>query len=170
MSEAAPVRRRAVKKPPVMLTKVARDLLRPASAADAERLERFRIGGEIACEVREIRNLGFHKKYWALINFLFDIWEETMPRQQWRGREVKANIDRFRDNLTILTGRFDPTYNIRGEVQLDAHSISFASMQQEEFEKLFSDTIDIALSKVLDRPDLDQAKVRQIVDQIMHFS
>lgn len=152
------------------MKKVAKDLFRPATEQDAERLERFTVGAEVACDLREMRNYQFHKKYFALINYLFGIWEETMPPSEWRGHQVRANIDKFRDDLTILTGRFDATYNVRGEVQLDAHSISFASMDQEEFEKLYSDTINVALAKVLHRPDLNEEIVREMVDQILHFT
>lgn len=170
MSETAERKRRAAKRPPILLTKVAKDLFRPASEQDLDRLARFKTGSTVACEVREMRNIAFHRKYFALINFLFGIWEETMPKMEWRGHEVRAEINKFRGDLTVLTGRFDATYNVRGEVQCEPHSISFASMGEEEFEKLYSDTINVALEKVLDRPELNEAKVREIVDQILHFT
>lgn len=169
MSDTAERKRRAAKRPPIRMTKVAKDLFRPATEEDLERLGRFRTGATIACDVREERNYKFLQKYMVMVKFLFDIWEETMPRQQWRGQEVRANIDRFRGDLTILTGRCDATYNVRGEVRLEPHSVSFASMGEEEFEQLFSETINVALAKVLNRPDLDEARVRQIVDQLLHF-
>lgn len=167
--EAGVKRTKRQGKPPVMLRKLGNGCLAPASERDAERLKRFKPGADVSCELKLIRNGSFHRKYFALLNFIFGIWEETMPRRRWRNHEVRASFERFREDIIILTGRFDAIYNIQGEVRMEAHSISFARMEQEEFEALYSQTIDVALQKVLNRPDLDEATVRRTVDDLLRY-
>lgn len=152
-----------------LLVKTPQGYLAPSDEEAAERLKKVKVGAIVRCDIKQMRNYDFHKKFFALVKFLFDIWEETMPRAEYRGRPILPNIDKFRRDLVILTGRYTATYNVRGDVQLEADSISFASMSQAEFEQLYSDVINVALAKVLDRPDLSEEKLRQHLDAIMHF-
>lgn len=153
----------------IMMTKTPAGALIPASEDDSDKLRKIKAGATVRCTITQPRNIGYHRKFFSMLTFLFGIWEETMPRQQYRGHDVKPNIDRFRHDLIVLSGRYRATYNVRGEVRLEAESISFASMSQESFEALFSDIINIALAKVLDRPDLTEEKIRAYCEQVMAY-
>lgn len=153
----------------ITLVKSANGSLIPFSEEDQEKLRKFKTGSALGCEIAQMRNPQYHRKFFSLVKFLYDIWSEAVPPATYRGVEVKPSIERFRKDLIILTGRFTAHYNIRGEVRVEADSISFAKMSQEEFEKLFSEVIDIGLSKVINRPDLTQEKVRRLVDQLIQY-
>lgn len=153
----------------VWMVKSPSGSLVPAFEDDLEKLRKIRAGASVRCEISQPRNPGFHRRFFALIKFLFDIWSETLPPMQYKGQEVQPSIDRFRKDLTILAGRYTAHYNIRGECRLEADSISFASMSQEEFEKLYSEIINVALRKVINRPDLDEDSIRRLVDQLMSY-
>lgn len=153
----------------LLMTKTPAGALIPASEEEAEKLRKIKSGATVRCDIRQMRNYQFHKKFFSLVKFLFGIWEESVPRQLYRGVEVRPNIDRFRKDLIILSGRYEATYNVRNEVRLEAKSISFASMSEEEFERLFSDVINIALERVINRPDLSEEKIRQYCDQLMQY-
>ena len=153
----------------LLMTKTPSGALIPVSEEEAEKLRRIKSGATVRCDIRQMRNYKFHKKFFSLIKFLFDIWEDGVPRSLYRGIEVRPNIDRFRKDLIILSGRYDATYNVRGEVRLEAKSISFASMSEDEFERLFSDVINIALERVINRPDLSEEKIRQYCDHLMQY-
>lgn len=152
-----------------MLIKSPTGALVPFSEEDAAGLRKIKTGAPVRCEITQVRNPAFHRKFFALIKFLFDIWAERVPRKTYKGVEVQPSIERFRKDLTILAGRYVAHYNIRGEVRLEAESISFASMGQEEFETLYSSVIDVALKKVIDAPDLTPDRVRNLVDQLMAY-
>ena len=154
----------------VVLQRAPNGALIPVDDEQAEKLSKIKAGVAVRAEIVQIRNYEFHKKFFSLISMLFDIWEETVPETEYRGVVVRANKTRFRKDLIILTGRFDATYNVRGEVRLEAHSISFGRMSQETFEQLFSDIIDVALKKVLNRPDLTEASIREHVDRILRYT
>ena len=153
----------------VICKKLPNGTLAPETEGDAELLRSIKSGVATRVKITRIRNYRFHRKLFALIAFLFDIWESGVEPMKYRGMDVLPNIEKFRRDLVILSGRYVATYNVRGEVQLEAKSISFASMSEDEFERLFSDILDIALAKVINRPDLTAEKVREYCEQVMAY-
>ena len=62
-------------------------------------------------------------------------------------------LRRFKRDL----GYFSSTYNERGEKEIEYGSISFAAMEQYEFERFYNQCIDLVLDKYikgLDKQDL----------------
>ena len=154
----------------LLLTKQPSGALAPYDEEQADKLAKIKAGAVVRADIAQMRNVKFHRKFFALINFLFGIWEEGMPVVEYRGNAIKPNKRRFRKDLIILTGRHEATFNIRGEMRLEAHSIAFGRMSEEEFEKLFSDVIDVALNRVLNRPDLTEERIRDYCDQVLRYS
>ncbi len=142
----------------------------PATDEDAEALRKIKAGAAVRVEVKQIRNYKFLQKFFCLAKYAFDIWSETIPQKEYKGQPVKPDFDRFRRDLIILTGRFDATYNARGEVRLEAKSISFGSMGEDEFEKLYSDTIDVVLQKILTGTKLTEDQLRNYVDNVLAYT
>ena len=153
----------------VILQKLPSGALAPTGEEEAEKLKRLKIGAGVRCEVVQIRNYRFFKKYWALVKYLFGLWEEWLPRERYRGQEVRANLKKFQEGLTILTGRYTPVSDVLGRTTLQAHSISFAKMEEDEFQQLYSDTIQVALGRVLSGLNLNEAAVRAHVDEILRY-
>jgi uncharacterized protein DUF1367 len=141
----------------------------PDTAEDWETCKRFKLGEVVKAEVVHPRNLKFHRKFFALIQVGFDLWEEVGVRAQYKGEEVRPNIERFRKDVTILAGHAKPVVNLRGEVRMEADSIAFGKMDEETFEKLFSATIDVILRKVL-RGKVPEARLREMVDAVLEFA
>lgn len=152
-----------------ILVKLPNGALAPDSEEGAELLRGFKVGQGIRCSLTRVRNYQFHKKWFALAKYAFDIWADTMPRMEFRGQQVQPNFDRFRKDLIILAGYYEPVFNARGELRVEPKSISFANMGEEEFEKLFSATIDAILQKVLTGTDIDERTLRNHVDNILRF-
>jgi hypothetical protein len=153
----------------VILHKLSNGLMSPANDEEAFKLKKLKIGAGVRCNVSQMRNYKFHKRWFVLANLAFDIWKETNPPIEHRGDVIQPNFEVFREDLTILTGYYTKEFNIKGELRLKAKSISFASMTQDEFEGLYSATINTILGRVLDRPDLDEEKMRAWVEQVMTF-
>jgi hypothetical protein len=151
------------------MTRGAGATLVPLDEAGAEAIGRVAHGEEVWCKIVRKRNPAFHRKFFALIDLLYGIWSETVPQKTYRGVEVRPNRDRFRRDLIILTGRYDATYSAVGEVRLEAHSISFARMSEDEFEVLFSDVIQVGLTRILSGNRWTEEAIRHHVDQILAF-
>ena len=144
---------------------VAPSTFRAATPYDQEDLKRFKVGDVMEAKVTRVRNPQFHKKMFALFNFAYDHFN---PVAVYRGEKVLKNYERFRQDITILAGYGDPVVNLRGDVRMVARSISFASMSEDDFEKLYSNVIDVILSRVLtnyNKDDLDN-----VIDQLMSYA
>lgn len=109
------------------------------------------------------RNQRFHRKFFALLEIGFDAWEPTLEHD---GNPVEKNFEQFREDVTILAGHYVQTWTLDGEMRLRAKSISFASMDDEEFERVYSSVADVLLSRVLSRYE-GRSELDRVVDQIL---
>lgn len=153
----------------VLLKRLQNGAFIPADTDSADGLARIKPETFVRCTITKIRNVGHHRKWFTLVGMLYDMWSERMSPQTYRGVEVLPNKDRFRRDLIIMTGRYNATYDVMGGVHLEAHSISFANMGQDEFEKLYSDTIQVALSKIIGTQGLTEDELRRRVDLVMQY-
>jgi len=110
---------------------------------DVEKLNKFKTGDVYEVEIKLKRNQKFHKKVFSFLNFCFAHWKGDNEFQD----EAKQ-FDVFRANLTVLAGFYDSFYNIKGEVRVEAKSLSYGSMSQEEFEKFYTAAINAAMKHI----------------------
>lgn len=120
----------------------------PASEEASDLLRKIKVGTALSVEIKRIRNYKFHKKMFALFKLAFDVWEPETP-QTYKGEAVSKDFDRFRKDMTILAGFYKAVYNARGEVRLEAESLSFASMAEDRFEKVFRAVLNVVWNRVL---------------------
>ncbi len=139
-------------------------------AGDSAPTARFKIGEIYPADIVEMHNGAFFRKWWALVSTVYDIWKERMPEKVINGRQVATSMERFRKDITILAGYYDPVYNANGEVRLEAASISWAKMSPETFEKLYSDTINAALHKILPGLGLSEAELKDWAERVLRFA
>lgn len=145
----------------------------PADDEAREDIKRFPVGSVARMEVKLMRNYQFHKKYFALVDLGFQYFADNCPQQEYKGKPVLPNLNRFRKDVAIMAGFFTPTWNIRGELRVDAESISFASMSQERFEQLYDATIRVLLEKVFNGQRVakwSEAELRSVLEQIEQFA
>ena len=113
-----------------------------------------------------VRNLAFHRKGFAMLKTAFDLWCEHIEPVQYEGVDVKPDFETFREKLTIQAGFYTVAFDLRGKVTFKAESLSFASMSEERFAKVYSAYIDTILDQVLvgiiERKALDAAVERII--------
>lgn len=153
----------------IILTKMANGMLAPATEEDAEKLKKVKAGRGVRVQLTQIRNYEFHKRWFALVTYAFEMWSDIKGPMEHKGQQIQPNFNRFRKDLTILAGYYETVFNVRGELRLEAKSISFGSMEQDEFERLYSATINAVLSKILTGSGLTEEKLRNYVDQVMSF-
>ncbi|HHS83691.1 MAG TPA: DUF1367 family protein [Gammaproteobacteria bacterium] len=143
------------------------DGFRPNSLEDAELIKRWKIGDVARLNLTKPRNYENHKRYFALLDIAFDHWEPEITEH--KGFPVEKNRERFRKDIAIAAGYYTHNVNaITGDLRLDAKSIAFGKMDEIEFNKLFSKTIDVVLKYILTnytRDDIDR-----VVNEIVGFS
>lgn len=112
-----------------LLVKKTQTGLRPMYDSDFEIYSKIPLGAEFEIDYKQKRNILFHRKYFALLKMVFE------------NQEIYSNIEDLRLDLIIETGRYTEQTNIfTGEIKKVAHSISFASLDEIGFSKLYEET------------------------------
>ncbi|HEX8784193.1 MAG TPA: DUF1367 family protein [Steroidobacteraceae bacterium] len=149
-------------------------VLRPADAAAIEWLGKLRQGQPVMIDVRLPRNVRFLRKWFALVNIGYDFWSESYEDRPalHKGEPVLPNRDRFRKDITIMAGFYHHEVNLQGEVRVEADSLRFGSMTAEQFEDLYSSTINVLLTLVFNGkrcPLWTETQLREMAEQILEF-
>lgn len=137
----------------------------PATPADEDKISSIKSGQFIEADIKQKRNLKFHRKFFAMLNIGFEAFEPDIKAYQ--GLVAVKNFERFRKDVIIMAGFYDATYDIQGNLKLEAHSISFSKMGEDEFNKVYNACCNVLLMKVLHnytRGDLDR-----VVEQLTRF-
>jgi hypothetical protein len=97
------------------------------------------------------RNAKFHRKFFAMLNVGFDAWDPMRERKRntYKGVVIAKNFEQFREDVTILAGYRECYFDLDGRMRVKAKSISFANMEQDEFERLYSAVADVLLELFL---------------------
>ena len=124
----------------------------PLHDSDHDLKQRLRVGTTVRCRVSLPRNYRFHKKFFALVRLTFD--NLPLPLlERWNVRSEDDMLRRFKRDL----GYFSSTVNERGEREIEYRSISFAAMDEQEFERFYDDCVNLVLYSYIpgiDRQDL----------------
>lgn len=124
----------------------------PLHDSDLDLKKRLRVGSVVRCKVSNPRNYEHHKKFFALVWLTFDNLPLPLV-EKWNIRNEYDMLRRFKRDL----GYFTNTINEYGEHEIEYLSISFAAMEQHEFEQFYNQCIDLVLFKYIkgiDKQDL----------------
>jgi len=122
-------------------------ILVPADQTSAEFVGKLIKNDVVTSNFVKPRNYRFHKKWFSLVKFAFDNW--TPPEIKHRGSFVQKDFDNFRGNIIILTGHNKTVFNLDGSFEVKPKSISFAKMNEKEFDVLYSKTKVVILDNIL---------------------
>jgi len=111
----------------------------------------------LSCEIKRPRNIQFHRKYFALLNIAYE------------NRQILDNMtfDQFRKEIIKRSGFYDEYRDFLGMMIYDAKSISFAKMKADEFEELYSRSINVILKYIL--VGMKDEELRKSVNLIIGF-
>ncbi len=98
--------------------------------SDYEKLKKIKAGKMVMCKITNPRNIGFHRKFFALIKMIY------------QNQEHYNNSDDLRADLIVSAGFYEKRITFFGEEVLKPKSISFSSMKQEEFDDLYNRVLD----------------------------
>ena len=101
----------------------------PIYPSDFDNKRKLKLGEDYECDIKNPRNVGFHRKFFALLNIGHENTKLEMP------------FATYRKYLTVKAGFFTAYQTPKG-VYYDPDSISFASMNQDQFEDLYSRVLD----------------------------
>ncbi len=127
----------------IEVRKEAGGVLHPVSDMDADALTKFKTGEQYQIEIKRTRNPAFHRKTFAFFNFCYAHWQGDREFMDERGQ-----FDVFRNNLTVTAGFYNEYYNLKGEVRIEAKSLSYGSMDADEFESHYQALIAAAMRHI----------------------
>lgn len=152
----------------LVLQKTPAGALIPADGPSAEFIQRLKVGAGLRGEFKRQRNPKFHRKVFALFQLAFDLWDA--PALEYRGQPVAKSFDRFRRDLTILAGHYEAVTNLKGEIRLEAKSLSFASMDEDEFEQVYRSILTAVWERILKAKGYGSAaEVDRVVAELLRF-
>lgn len=137
----------------VVLMKVTGGYMLPVTQQDVEALAKIKEGDGIECSFTKKRQLWYHKKFFALLNYAYDVWEP--PEVKWQIREADEpvtavkNFERYRKDIIIKAGYYEIVVNLKGEARAEAQSISFDNMDEDAFSMLFGKVLGVIIDLVL---------------------
>lgn len=133
------------------------------------RLKNLEAGELITFDVKLPRNSKFHRRYFAMLNLAYEMWEPNRKWKSYKGVAVQKNFERFRSDVLIQAGYYSQTFDLDGNMKLEAQSISFASMDDIAFERVYNAVLTVLLEKVLITYK-DRDEVNEIIESMMRFA
>jgi len=131
----------------------------PADGISAESLSQLPHEEVFKVVLTRPRSIGHHRKFFALIRALYD----SLP-----DKSGYPTMDNFLTAIKIGIGHIDMYETASGAKYPVPKSISFANMQQDEFNQFYDSVIDLVLTSILPnfkREDIER-KINEIIDGV----
>lgn len=140
----------------ILLTRTLSGLC-PADDYARTKLAKVKLGATVAVEYRQPRNGPMHRRFWALCQMIHD------------NCEGYGSAEQVSDHLKILSGHCTPIASkTTGEVYLLPKSISFANMDQGEFEDFWGRAVKAVCEHLL--PGVSEAEVENEILKLVGAS
>ena len=124
--------------------------LQPLYPSDYDNKRKLKLGVDYECEIRNPRNIKFHRLFFALVNLGHENTDLDMP------------FETYRKYILMKAGYFK-TYQTPKGVFYEADSISFASMEQDVFEEVYSRVLDVIIKEI-------GSTKEEVIKQLMDFA
>lgn len=111
--------------------------LKAAYNSDLENLKKLKEGVIYEVNIKNPRNLGFHRKFFALINLVYE------------NQEVFDNSEDLRYYLIMKAGFYKKVETPKGEFMFIPKSLKFDKMDNVEFEEVYNGVIKVIEKELL---------------------
>ncbi len=139
-----------------MVTKDRMGALRAADEASTESLRTLAPGEIYKVELTRPRNLKFHRLFMGLLTEVHKNLPDEMTAKY-------PTVDRLLWEVKIQTGHFDMHETLGGKFVPIPKSISFARMEQGDFDKFFSNAIGVVRKFII--PGISERELRDAIDE-----
>jgi len=121
----------------------------PLYNSDLDTKKKLKIGETYEATIVKPRNVAFHRKFFALINMVYE------------NQDKYNNIEHLRRDLTIASGFYEQHETFTGQIRTEPKSISFAKMSQDDFDKFYSAFI-VSINKYF---DFGESEIKENIEQ-----
>lgn len=116
--------------------------LKPADEGAEEAMRKLPLDKIVAVKIKRPRNLGHHRKFFALLKLVYE------------NQELYESEAALLAAIKIATGHCVPITLVSGQKAFIPSSISFASLDQTEFEKFWDKVCNLVCAKII--PNLNR--------------
>jgi hypothetical protein len=109
-------------------------------------LEKKKVLDVIHADFKKSRNPAFHRKGMSLLSLAYEYWEPGELNNEFG--KVQKQFDRFRKDLTILAGHYEQFFRLDGTTRVEAKSLSFGSMDEEEFATVYQSLLTVIMEHI----------------------
>lgn len=127
----------------------------PMYDSDYDEKQRLKVGDTVLCSIKRPRNYEFHKKFFALLRLTVT----NLPHLIQQQMQIFTEEDML-DCLKVELGLYTTVLH-GGKQIIKTGSISFAKMDESEFERFFQRSVDVILRIYLRGTDR-QALIEEI--------
>ena len=120
---------------------------------------KIKTGRDYLFEAKSPRNPRFHKKFWALLKTVYDAQYKF------------SNVEGLKAFLLVKSGYFTGFLGSEGQYMCIPDSISFASMDEENFSKVYDACIDTSISFLEEQGifSYNNENLKEIISEIVRF-
>jgi len=137
-------------------------VLKPYDRTEAEKLHKMREGEAYKVKVSMLRNVRFHRKFFALLGIVFDNLPESIGVKTPDGQQVVIrSVADLLWQIKMQIGHYEQKITLGGKITYEAKSISFASMDEAEFQDFYSQAVDVILKYFL--PESNREELEEVV-------
>ena len=129
--------------------------LQPIDDEGRDLIQKIGTGEQVKVKISRPRNIGHHRKMFALFRFAFDHWEPPQdPEIEAKyGMAPEKSFDNFWRELLCIGGYYHLVWNTDGALRKRPNSISFSNMGQEEFDEVYRAMLRVAWNVVFQHID-----------------
>lgn len=152
----------------VLMCKTPAGGLAPLGQDATEEVAKLKVGQPVWVDAVRTGNNKLFRKWFVLLDIGFEAFEPpVITSGQFAGITPEKNRERFRKEVLIQAGFYELVATLDGRVRVEAKSVSPDRMPPEEFERLYSATINVLLKLVM--RDKTEAQMREWVETILRF-
>ena len=140
--------------------------LSPSDPETVEWFNKLKAGQIVSAEFKKVRNVKNLQRWFVLLTLAYDNWDPG--RINSRYGVPQKNFDRFRSDVLIKAGYYKLVVRLDGSILFEPQSVSFAMMTEEEFQKLFSKTIDVLIENVYGS-NMTKEEIENAVNMYLSF-
>ncbi len=135
-----------------------KELYAPVYESDIEASRKLKEGQRVvgSTSKSDIRNVGHHRKAFALLKLAFENMPESLSNQF-------SSLEAFRQEITMQIGYYDRRRSLSGREYYIPRSWKFSEMDQAEFGEMYSKIVDFICQFILPETEREELE-KEIID------
>ncbi len=129
----------------INLKKIQGGVFVAADDHEEEKAKNFANNEIYEAEIKLYKNPTFHSKMFVFFAFCFDHWKAT---ENLEFMDESGQREVFRKNLTCIAGFYNEYFNLKGEVRIEAKSLAYGNMEEDEFRQCYKAIVNASLRTI----------------------